>query len=284
MPKPRIVVIGVAGPSGSGKSTVASTLAACLRSPFLPIPQDLWLVRERMPEIPDKAEWGRNFEKPDGIDVSGFLATVTRLAQTAVAACEEGAATWSAALESISRVDTPKQAGVSLMSPFATSGSVDCPQHLLPPPAATETLFIVLEGFLLFFWPEIVQRCDVRLFVATPQEVCRSRRRARQTLREPAAFDARFDGLVWAHYERYLPTQLGNMGRGATLNGAAAQAVVAQQALDSVDSLLLASTATDGAADGTIILPKAAFLADLSVAAPTRVPLPDMSSAFHNKL
>jgi len=79
----------------------------------------------------------------------------------------------------------------------------------------TTEAFLILEGFLLLYFPCVVDLCSVRVFLDAEQAVCCERRCRRSWVpaEENEAFREFYDGLVWSYYMRYHALQLRNMQR-----------------------------------------------------------------------
>jgi len=185
-----VTVIGISGPSGSGKSTLANRLA----SQLLHTPSSSTSRSTRMSvvvetismdnyykpitEIPADPTWGLNFESVEGIDVDRFMQDVV--------ACVRRLS--SVPMEEGKDVDDATQA------------------------------FLILEGFLLFYFAQVAEMCSVRVFLDADQDVCRKRRYHRgqdvednEAFRVYDAFKEFYDGFVWAHYARYRSQQWQNI-------------------------------------------------------------------------
>ena len=84
-------------------------------------------------------------------------------------------------------------------------------------------LYIIIEGFLLFYWKEIVDLCDIKYFIDCKYEICKDRRYFRDykdiqnkygleyALGHKKEFDKWYENIVYKYYLLYIETQLQNL-------------------------------------------------------------------------
>lgn len=200
-PKRRVLILGIGGPSGSCKTTLALHLTQRLPCVTSPISMDHWFEPSRMPI---GADGRRNWETPAGVDHEGFIAEVRR----AQKALEMG---------SLPGILTGRR-GRNVPSNHPNLPEADAQAMLC---ASTEVVLII-EGFLLFYWPEVSALCDVKLFLTDSAQRCGERRYRREGQGHGGGdlqqyLDMWFLPLVWKHYEMYLPTQLVNFSPGMVI-------------------------------------------------------------------
>ncbi len=168
------VLIGICGGSGSGKSTLAAAVAARLgtkRAGLLPF--DTY-YRDHGHLTPQERA-AVNYDHPDSLDRELFIEHLDLLAR-----------------------------GVDVATPvydFATHTRSSDTLELV----ATE--FIVVEGILLFSFPEITDRLALRIFRDCPERT-RFRRRVRRDVAErgrtPESVAAQFEATVKPMHDRYV--------------------------------------------------------------------------------
>ena len=130
-------VVGVVGPSGSGKSTVATYLAQQLRSPGIVL---------RMDQFYDPATCAKldTWERPECLRVADFThemdCEILRMKENAAAA-------------------PPTSAGPSSSRTSWSEGA-----------SSGQVRFLVVEGFLLCYFPEIVRRLHDVVLIDAPLE------------------------------------------------------------------------------------------------------------------
>jgi uridine kinase len=242
----RVVIVGICGPSGCGKSRLAATLALCLNSPCAAISLDWFFDPAKMPKAVDGN--GLNWETPAGIDATAL----EQLLRSTAAALGAGQAPPSV-------VATPKK-GVKSIAGYASAVAAN----------RSNTVFLIVEGFLLFAFSNIAALCDVRIFLDTSQAVCRARRFGRDGHKwgnNQAAFTQWYDAVVWPHYQQYLPAQHANaqqvppaMAGGAPLpviriNADGDEAAVQTAARRLVDAALLSAAAPANGSAAPALLP-----------------------------
>jgi uridine kinase len=200
-PKRRVLILGIGGPSGSCKTTLANHLTQRLPCVTSPISMDSWFDPGRMPFHEDGR---RNWETPAGVDHKNFIAEVRQVQQALEAGSLPGP------------LPTPRGRNIHLGHP--TLSEADAKAVL----CASSDIFLIIEGFLLFFWPEVSTLCDVKVFLADSAERCGERRYRREAghrggdLRE--YLEQWFLPVVWKHYQMYLPVQLENLSPGMVIN------------------------------------------------------------------
>ena len=194
----RVVVIGITGASGSGKSTLASALAADLRSPVVALTMDWFFDDDRI-----DSELGGNCEAPAALDAELFLSSVNAV----VLELSRGLVPHSIKV----KTQADPLPIVATSTPRSTScADVDGDDVSVGP------VFLVLDGFLLFAFPEIAELCTIQLLLLSSLEMCCMRRFSRreqgvEVTREPVefeAFQAWFEKHVFVEgYMRHLALQ-----------------------------------------------------------------------------
>ena len=261
-PPRRVLVVGVAGASGSGKTTLARGLAAALGSPVQPISLDWFFDPAAMPA---HADFGENWETPAGVAHDAMLAELASVRAQLLA---------SPSAEP-SPEAPPEPRPITVRRRHGGTRDIARPIGRRSQGSGSDahadargTVYVVIEGFLLFYWPEVAAACDARLFIEADQSTCRERRRAREAAAVPDADWARFfDGLVWPHFVAYRPTQLANLavagagqsgGSGGVVTGPAAPSGCLDGALPPADVLAAALRVIGAddvavAADGAVV-------------------------------
>ena len=145
-----VTVIGIAGGSGSGKSTLGERIELALgRSSCLLVSQDDYYhdLSHQSPESRAAA----NFDHPDSVD--------SELLAMHLAALRRGEA-----------IESP---------------SYDFARHIRLPEGGrvASRPVILVEGTLVFVWPQIVEQMDLKIFVEAPSDV-RLARRVRRDIAE----------------------------------------------------------------------------------------------------
>jgi uridine kinase len=171
-------LIGIAGPSGSGKTALAVALAERLgrgRCGILPLDAYYRDLSSLEPEL----RAVRNFDHPGALDQALLAKHVRRLARGV------------SVERPIYRFDThSRDRGTVTVAPSAV---------------------LVLEGLFTLRWGEIRKRLALRVFVEAADELCRSRRIARDTRergRTERSVGEQCERTVRPMCERYvLPTR-----------------------------------------------------------------------------
>ena len=204
----RVVVIGISGASGSGKSTLASAVAADLNSPVSALSMDWFFDGRRI-----YRELRGNWEEPAALDAALFLSSVKDV------------------MDNLSRGVIPDTMQVKTQSeplriaPQHRLGG-DAPANLKVAEGNEIPVFLILEGFLLFAFPEVADICTVQLLVTCSVEECCWRRFSRECVanisRETskfASFRSWFEEDVWNRgYLQHLPLQQRHASRLVSLD------------------------------------------------------------------
>jgi uridine kinase len=170
--RPGILIVGIAGPSGSGKTTLAR--AAAERCDGVVLALDAY-YRDQRHETEDTID----VDIPDAIEAELALAHVQRLA-----------------------------AGEEIAQPvydFATHARTEASRVVRP------ARVILVEGLFAFYWRELRELMDRRIFVALDHEQCLRRRSERDQLergRTVAEVTSTYERKVRPMFERYVaPTR-----------------------------------------------------------------------------
>lgn len=169
-----VKIIGISGQSGSGKSHFSHILLNHYNTPFYPIQMD-WFFKEPRKEI---------LEVPEAIDSELFINQIKKLKNN----LENGL---------IYNKITISNSVINLqLSSFNFKNE----------------LYIIIEGFLLFYWKEIVDLCDIRYIIECKYEICRDRRYFRDCNEvHKKEFDKWYKNIVYKYYLIYIETQIQNL-------------------------------------------------------------------------
>lgn len=143
-------LVGIAGGTGSGKSTLATRLTRVLGSEACALVTQDSYYRD-LSRFPYEERREVNFDHPESID-SGLLASHLK------------------ALKSGEPVERPVY---DFSRHIRSSGG----EILQPAPV------VIVEGILVFVWPEVFAQLDVAIFVDTPADI-RLARRVRRDIKE----------------------------------------------------------------------------------------------------
>lgn len=169
------LLVGICGGSGSGKSTLAERVRAELgpgRSTILSF--DTYYHDQRHLSPADRAKL--NYDHPDTIDVDLFVEHLDLLAAG--------------------------QAAALPVYDFAEHARLDDETIVLEPAP-----IILVEGILLFAFPEIADRLHLRIYRECPQHVRYARRLARDTTqrgRSPESVEAQFAATVAPMHDHFV--------------------------------------------------------------------------------
>ncbi len=171
------LVVGIAGPSGCGKSVLADTVVARSRRRAAALPIDAYY--RDLSQLPPAARAATNFDCPEAFDHALLFAQVRALSN-----------------------------GRSVHRPvydFATHTRASATVAVGP------VDLLVVEGVFALYWPVLLARYRLRVFLAAPDEVCLQRRLLRdagQRARTPAAVRRQYATHVRPMYLRYVePTR-----------------------------------------------------------------------------
>lgn len=214
-----VAFIGVCGPSASGKSTVCTRLAAALGSPLIAIQAD-WYFK---PDLPACPSCPRCWECPSSVDVDLLLSQLAVVAQ--VLASEDAVPTLTIA---------------------CTKGRTKCldAEGFVGTTLSDETVYVVVEGFLLFADPRLVTLLTHCLWLDVDGSTGAMRRFAREgnpgpyddSNRRFVKYKNNFLGHIYKHYEEFRDLQLRNAGDRvcAQLDASLPADEVAEQAVAAV--------------------------------------------------
>jgi uridine kinase len=138
---PKPTVIGIAGCSGSGKTTLARELATQLDATLFPL--DLYYRDLSQFPLDDREK--RNFDHPDSLESELFIAHIRALAN-----------------------------GETIQRPvydFSTHSRVAGAFEPITP-----TRFVLVEGILALYYPELPPLYNFSIYVDAPNEICLNRR------------------------------------------------------------------------------------------------------------
>lgn len=180
----RVILVGIAGPSGCGKTTFAKHLSKRLQSPAPVISLDKFFVRKIKINHPILGAI-HSLEEPEALDIQGFLKSLHRIKSEWEKASSEQ---WDAASKK------------------------------------NNTIFIVVEGFLLFALSnEVTSMFGIRIFLDSTLERCRMQRFRRETkinsdvpnsqVKISEDFSRWYDNLVWVEYLKRRDLQMKNAGK-----------------------------------------------------------------------
>jgi uridine kinase len=168
------VVIGICGGSGSGKSHLAQELVAALGPDRVSVlPFDAYYKDLRDLTLEERAHV--NFDHPDSLDAELFAHHLDGLAR-----------------------------GLDVSVPVYDFSRHQRADDLIILPAHD---IIIAEGILLFAFPELVERFDVRVFRAAPVELRFERRMSRdveQRGRSPESVRQQFETSVGPMHEAHV--------------------------------------------------------------------------------
>lgn len=165
-------VLGLAGGSGSGKSTLARALVDRLG-----VARCLHLQHDRyyrsLPEGVDPATY--DFDRPEALDTARLVADLRRLLRGVPAR--------------LPRYDFARH------------------RRLAEEEVVEPREWIVLEGILVLWDPELLPLLDYRVYVHAPEDVCLARRLQRDVVergRDPESVLAQFERSVRPMHARYV--------------------------------------------------------------------------------
>eukprot|EP00405_Crypthecodinium_cohnii_P014467 CAMPEP_0206461174 /NCGR_PEP_ID=MMETSP0324_2-20121206/25197_1 /ASSEMBLY_ACC=CAM_ASM_000836 /TAXON_ID=2866 /ORGANISM="Crypthecodinium cohnii, Strain Seligo" /LENGTH=312 /DNA_ID=CAMNT_0053933031 /DNA_START=68 /DNA_END=1006 /DNA_ORIENTATION=- len=184
-----VFFVGVAGPSGSGKTTLAEKLAEELKSPFEALSLDDYIVQDWQPWTP---KWGRDRESPKGIDFRAFCQDLDCLRDC---------------LRSARVLPSKFETGTSENSALC-GGRKDRLRKGLPDELGPHQVYVVIEGFLLFWDEDLVSNMSCCLWLEPTVDVCCSRRmlrsKGRQWLSHPSTSpEQRAEWQEWYYKTSY---------------------------------------------------------------------------------
>ncbi len=168
------VLVGVAGSSGSGKTTASKFIAEKYGGRCVVISSDnYYRGKSKMPAT------ATSFDHPDSIDFPRLVADLKKL-------------------KAGQDIDMPEY-------DFSVSEQKDTTIKVKP------SDIVVVEGILIFYYPELLELFDIKVFVDTDIEICKERRIDRDMKgrgRERAAIIQQWDQQVLPAYQQFVePTK-----------------------------------------------------------------------------
>lgn len=167
-------LIGICGGSGSGKTRLANDLAVQLGSDRVSVlPFDAYYKDLRHLSMEERAQV--NFDHPDALDADLFASHLEGLAD-----------------------------GLDVCVPVYDFNRHQRADDLTILPAKD---IVIAEGILLFAFPELVERFDLRVFRKAPEELRLSRRMERDVQergRSPESVTAQFNESVAPMHDRFV--------------------------------------------------------------------------------
>jgi len=160
-----MIIIGIAGPSCSGKSSIARRVAERLNTDVLSLDQFAIKGAEKV-FVDYNDENIRSFEQPQLYDGS-------RMARVIRTVIDEGTCTFE---------------------------SMKIPEHILEEKTLQKKGYLVVEGFLLFTYPEIIPLIDHKVYIDLNETEVFRRRAIRSSLPKS---DESFMKIGMREYERF---------------------------------------------------------------------------------
>jgi len=209
------VVVGLAGATRSGKSSLAMALYQNYRCPEVPVQMDEFF----------NVEWCREntWEIPDSIDIKAMLRDLEKARAGAHKPC--GHCRYRPNLHGVDRM---KRRRSSVPTPVADAAD-------LPAPAMP---ILIVEGFLLLEFPQIMQQIHAKIFLEIPKQVCKRRRMATKVV-----LDEYFEQEVWPNYEKHTLSKIGEHSDILILNGEDDRSTLVSQAQALIDGILARTAA-----------------------------------------
>ncbi|CAG8660915.1 1819_t:CDS:2, partial [Scutellospora calospora] len=196
----KVITIGIGGASCSGKTTLAKWLLKILPNCTLFYQDDFFKLEKDLPI--DPATKYLNWDCPEAINFSLFLSTLKNLHQV-------GSLPTSFKSNEVYNVYKDVESSgldelverLSLKINKVLSESVGCDDK------NNEWYFILVDGFLLYYDPEVIKELDVKLFTKADREILKKRREERVRyitvegyFEDPPNY---FDKIVWPNYIQY---------------------------------------------------------------------------------
>ncbi|KAI8968849.1 P-loop containing nucleoside triphosphate hydrolase protein [Mycotypha africana] len=214
MSKPRVITIGISGPSCSGKTTLALALQTLLPQTRVIHQDDFFKPDDQIPvdEVTGLANW----DSPQALDFDKLNQDIMQARLDPV-----GYFTKKAQAEKPKTMQNNHDGSDTLSS--------DDLEQLSTRASLTEwnhsTLFIIVEGFLLFCDPNVSSNLDIKFFTMASKEVLKKRRESRQgyvTLQgywvDPPDY---FDQVVWPQFiqwQHHLLTEQEKKAYGVSMS------------------------------------------------------------------
>ena len=174
----KVKFIGISGQSGSGKSEFSKYLISQYNTPLYPIQMD-WFFKEPRNNI---------IEDPESIDIKLFLSELKKIKEN----FENGFIN--------NKINTPSGVVEIKINSFNYKNE----------------LYLIIEGFLLFYWKEIVDLCQEKYYIKSIYEACRDRRYFRDYLyvnneKHKKKYDIWYENVVYKYFLIYLEKQMQNL-------------------------------------------------------------------------
>ena len=174
----KVKFIGISGQSGSGKSEYSKYLLSKYNTPLYPIQMD-WFFKQPRKSI---------IEDPESIDIELFL-------------------------DEIKKIKENFENGFINNKIKTTSGIVEIKLNSFN---YNNDLYIIIEGFLLFFWKEVVELCQEKFYIKSNYELCRDRRYFRDysyisNQNHKKEYDIWYENVVYKYFLIYLEKQMCNL-------------------------------------------------------------------------
>ncbi|CAG8524715.1 25097_t:CDS:2 [Cetraspora pellucida] len=192
----RIVTIGIGGASCSGKTTLAKWLLKILPNCTLFYQDDFFKLEKDLPIDPTTKYI--NWDCPEAINFPLFLSTLEKLHQTG---------SLPATFVSNEVKNVHKDIKGSGLDELVKQLSLRVNEALNASAGDDKNNgwhFVLVDGFLLYYDPEVIKELDVRLFVKADRDTLKKRReeRAGYITVEGYAIDPPdyFDKIVWPNY------------------------------------------------------------------------------------
>ncbi len=174
----RSMVVGIAGGTGSGKSTLARRLARALGPERCAMVSQDNYYRD-LSDLSFEARSHVNFDHPDSIEADLLAADLVALRQGRT-------------------VHTPRY-------DFSRHARMSGGSEVQPRP------IVLVEGILVFVWPEVAELCDIKIFVDTADDVRLARRMRRDIADRGRDVDSvlnQYQSTVRPMHERFVaPTR-----------------------------------------------------------------------------
>jgi hypothetical protein len=174
----KVKFIGISGQSGSGKSEYSKYLLSQYNTPLYPIQMD-WFFKEPRKGI---------IEDPESIDIKLFLTELKNIKEQ----FENGFVN--------NKINTPSGLVEIKINSFNYNNDV----------------YLIIEGFLLFCWKEIVDLCDEKFYIKSSYEICRDRRYFRDyshinNEEHKKEYNNWYENVVYKYFLIYQEKQMCNL-------------------------------------------------------------------------
>lgn len=174
-----IVLIGLSGPSSSGKTTVAKALNCLFDNSILVHLDDFYIPDEQIPVDPIHQE--KDWDCPEAIDFDKFVEYIENI--------KKGVLSEVKTLESDVTLKLSKD---------------EISEYRRKIPSTPNTLYVFVDGFMLFHDPKIISLFDLKLFFYASFDTLKYRRESRSGYNTEAGFwvdpPNYFENIVWPQY------------------------------------------------------------------------------------